>query len=47
MGPVGVGTPPYLLAARFLEPDILRALAAGATASTSTAALLRKLGGTP
>jgi ankyrin repeat protein len=40
-----IGTPPYLLAARFLEPDIMRALAAGgadvkATMANGTTALM-------
>ena len=44
-----VGTPPYLLAARFLEPEILRALAAGgadvkATAANGTNALMLAAG---
>jgi len=44
-----VGTPAYLLAARFLEPDILRALAAGgadvkATTSNGTNALMLAAG---
>jgi ankyrin repeat protein len=44
-----VGTPPYLLAARFLEPEILRALAAGgadvkATTGNGTNALMLAVG---
>ena len=44
-----VGLPPYLLAARFLEPEILRALAAGgadvkATTTNGTTALMLAVG---
>jgi hypothetical protein len=44
-----VGTPPYLLAARFLEPEILRALGAGgadvkATTANGTTALMLAVG---